>query len=279
MLHSLKDLEGYTIGATDGEVGHVKDFYFDDHAWAVRYLVVETGDWLKSRKVLISPHAIQHLKWTDKTLPAAITQAQVRNSPDIDTDKPISRQHEIQYLSYYGYPYYWDSVSSWGGGLTPDMFPVDSPATDAARHDQQKAQSVKLEAQHHDDDPHLRSCKAVAGYHVHAVDGEIGKIDGFLIDDVDWSIRYLIVNTSNWWLGHQVLIAPQWFKDVNWADSEISTTLGRDSVMEAPPYFSAEAVNRALEADLYSHYKQMAYWTLDGASPGLSMSPDTRRAL
>src|ERR1700687_3992661 len=108
MLRSMNDLEGYAMRATDGPVGHVKDFYFDDQAWVVRYIVVETGSWLLSRKVLISPIAIGQPDRTEKVLPVSITREQVKNSPDIDTDKPISRQHEMQYFGYYGYyPYYW----------------------------------------------------------------------------------------------------------------------------------------------------------------------------
>jgi hypothetical protein len=121
MLHSMKDLEGYTIGATDGVIGHVKDFYFDDEAWVIRYLVVETGAWLSSRRVLISPIAINEPNWSEKSFPAAITQEQVKNSPNIDTDKPVSRQHEIAYSGYYGYPYYWGGGGFWGNGVYPGM--------------------------------------------------------------------------------------------------------------------------------------------------------------
>jgi hypothetical protein len=114
----MKDLEDYVIGAADGTIGHVKDFYFDDEAWVIRYLVVDTGTWLSSRTVLISPIAIGHPNWLEKILPVSITKEQVKNSPDIDTEKPVSRQHEIQYLGYYGYPYYWGGPGLWAGGLT-----------------------------------------------------------------------------------------------------------------------------------------------------------------
>ena len=121
MLRSMKNLEDYAIRATDGIIGHVKDFYFDDEAWVIRYLVVDTGTWLSSRKVLISPISIGHPDWTDRVLPVSITKEQVKNSPDIDTQKPVSRQHEIQYLGYYGYPYYWGGAGLWGEGIDPSM--------------------------------------------------------------------------------------------------------------------------------------------------------------
>jgi hypothetical protein len=117
MLHSMTDIENCTIGATDGFIGHVKDLYFDDEAWVTRYLIVETGEWLSRRRVLISPIALTQPNWQEKILPAAITQDQVKRGPNIDTDKPVSRQHEIGYLGYYGYPYYWGGGGLWGASL------------------------------------------------------------------------------------------------------------------------------------------------------------------
>ena len=121
MLRSIKDLEGFAVGATDGTIGHVKDFYFDDRAWIVRYLVVDAGAWLSSRKVLISPISIGRPDWAERLLHVSITKEQVRQSPDIDTDKPVSRQHEMQFSGYYGYPYYWGGSGYWGGGMYPNM--------------------------------------------------------------------------------------------------------------------------------------------------------------
>lgn len=119
MLRNLKDLENYKIAASDGDVGRVKDIYFDDHVWIIRYLVVETGNWLMSRKVLISPIALRKPDRSMHTLPAAIMLEQVKNSPAIDTDKPVSRQHESQYLGYYGYANYWGAAGMWGAGMSP----------------------------------------------------------------------------------------------------------------------------------------------------------------
>ncbi|MEO6623250.1 MAG: PRC-barrel domain-containing protein, partial [Burkholderiaceae bacterium] len=121
MLRNLKELHDYAIGATDGEIGHVKDLYLDDHAWVVRYLVVETGGWLSGRKVLISPMAIGKPNWAGRSLPVSITKEQVKNSPGVDTDKPVTRQHELEYSGYYGYPYYWGGGGFWGGGMYPGL--------------------------------------------------------------------------------------------------------------------------------------------------------------
>jgi uncharacterized protein YrrD len=263
----MKDLKDYAIHATDGNIGHVKDFYFDDEAWVIRYFVVDTGSWLSSRKVLISPIAIGHANWTKKVLPVSITKEQVKNSPDIDTDKPVSRQHEMRHLGYYGYPYYWGGAGLWGGGAYPGMMLTGYGGVSAVPYDADpKAQEVYAradEARHRDDDLHLRSCKAVMNYHIEASDGDIGHVQGLLVDEQTWAIRYMIVNTSNWWLGHQVLIAPQWIKSVSWPEATVLIDLTRQAVKDAPPYDSTAQLNRTQETDIHEHYGRPGYWVAE----------------
>lgn len=245
MLHSMKDLEGYTIGALDGIIGHVTDFYFDDEAWVIRYLVVETGTWLSHRRVLISPVAINEPNWSEKIFPAAITQDQVKNSPSIDTDKPVSRQHEMGYLDYYEYPHYWEGGDFWGDGMM--LWGVKSERT------------AKTEGRPHDD-RHLRSGNEIARYDVLAADGDIGHVQHLLVDERRWAIRYIVVNTSNWWLGHEVLIAPQWVTGVRWDERQVSVGLTRDAVRGSPPYLPGTRVGREEEARIYDHYGRPGYW-------------------
>ena len=263
MLRSMKDLENYTIGATDGQIGHVKDFYFDDDAWVVRYFVVDAGSWLSSRKVLISPIAVHKPDWSQRTLPVSITKEQVKNSPNIDTDKPVSRQNEEQVLGYYGYPYYWGGLGMWGDGLYPYAmvpgyagFGVDQ----VERERELEAYLHDERARHRNDNPHLRSCNAVTGYHIHATDGDIGHVAGFLVEDETWAIRYLVIDTSNWWVGHKVLIAPPWITGVQWSDQTVSVDLSRESIKDSPAYDSTVTWSRDQELSLYRHYDRSGYW-------------------
>ena len=261
MLRNLSDLQNYAIRATDGDIGEVKDFYFDDQAWVIRYLVVETGSWLSSRKVLISPIATGHPDWQERILPASITREQVENSPDIDTDKPVSRQHEVEYLGYYAYPLYWGGSGIWGAGTYPNrMMPEFVSTPSAVEPQSDRVDGDAPVAQHSNDDVHLRSCKVVMGYHIHASDGEIGHVDGMLVDEETWAIRYLIVNTSNWWIGHHVLIAPDWIHDVSWVDETVSINVTRQQVKDSPPYDQSIQVDRMHEISVYKHYGNMAYW-------------------
>lgn len=258
MLRNIKNLKGYAIHATDGAIGHVSDFFFDDTSWVVRYLVVDTGNWLSHKKVLISPFAFGLPNWEDKILPISITKEQVKNSPDIDTEMPVSRQHEIRHLSYYGYPYYWGNGGLWGAGSTPGMMmigygglvPTSAPATE----DQETQREQALRAE---DDCHLRSYNAVTQYHAHATDGSIGHIQSLLIDQDSWAIRYVVVDTSNWWLGHQVLIPAQSIADIDWSDSTISIELTRQAVKDAPPYDAEAELQPDQESEINAHYHRI----------------------
>jgi sporulation protein YlmC with PRC-barrel domain len=266
MLRSVKDMEDYSIEAPDGIVGRVRDLYFDDESWVIRYLVVETGEWLSKRRVLISPIAIREANWPEKRLFVSITQAQVKNSPNIDTHKPVSRQHEIGYLGYYGYPYYWGGGGLWGAGLYPGMMLSSAGYGGATpEHRQVQAQMVPIDAemgakQRRSDDPHLRSGNEVMRYYVHATDGDIGHIQNLIVDEKTWAIRYLIVNTSNWWLGHEVLIAPQWIDDINWAESTVTVGLTRQAVRHSPTYDATIPLDREQETELHGHYGRHGYW-------------------
>jgi PRC-barrel domain len=248
MLRNTKDLEGSAIGGTNGVIGEVSDLYFDDEEWVIRYLVLSTGMWLANRKVLISPVAFGRQQRWQQPLRVALTKEQVKNGPDIDTDRPISRRHEVQYLEYYGYPSYWKGAYLWGVSPTPNMMPIG--AWDIGSADP-KSQKGGL---------HLHSCNAVMRYHIHGSDGDIGQVHGLLVDEETWAIRYFIVNTSHWWPGHQALVAPQWISDVNWFSSNITVDLTRITLKNAPRYDAALPLDRPREIAMLEYYGRPGYW-------------------
>lgn len=241
MLRSMSDLKGYAINATDGTIGCVKDFYFDDESWEIRHLIVETGNWLFSRKVLISPITVNHQNWHNKELPVFLTKERVKNSPDIDTEQPVSRQYEMLTLKYYGYPNYWGDGGFLGNGVYPGMLMTTdfSLTSSDEQHKTEKAYDRDEVTRHQDDDTHLRSFNEVVSYHIMATDGEIGHVQGMLVDDETWAIRYFIVDTSNWRLGHKVLISPQSIKKVNWFDAKAYVNLTIQEVKNSFSYDDA----------------------------------------
>ncbi len=263
MLRNVNDFYGAAVTATDGPIGEVRDLLFDDQTWTVRFLVVETGAWLAQRHVLLSPMAIQDAASAASPLSASVTQQQVENSPDIDIHKPVSRQHEVEQYGYYGYPFYWGELNLWGNGARPGMSLAGyghPKLTTAAEQQEFVTAQAELHRQR-GDDPHLRSSRTIERYHIHASDGDIGHVDGIIIDAQTWAIRYLVVNTSDWWLGHQVLIAPQWIEDISWLDATIVLDLTRDAVKASPPYVAQSMPDRHHEAVMHDHYGRPPYWS------------------
>ena len=129
-LRRTKDLDGYTIGAIDTDIGSVGDFYFDDRQWTIRYIVVSTGIIFSGRKVLISPLALLHPAWSPLHLYVNLTREQVQNSPSIDLHRPVSRQHEAEHHRHFGWPYYWEGTGVWGSWPTPQAL-RDAPKNGA----------------------------------------------------------------------------------------------------------------------------------------------------
>ena len=246
MLSKVKILNGYSIQNTNDEtIGKVKDIYFDDRHWTVRYLVVNTGSWLAGRKVLISPYGLVGVNADHENIIANLTKKQIEASPSLNSDKPVSRQFESDYYGYYGWPCYWYGPYSWG------YYPY-------VERDQTKRAESNLGEKAWDH--HLRSCHEVAGYHIQAEDGDIGHVEGFIVDDETWEIRYLIVNTSNWWVGKKVLISPHWIQRVSWGERMVTIDLTRDSIKASPEFTDELLPTRDYETSLYGHYNRKGYW-------------------
>jgi hypothetical protein len=255
MLRSIRNLKSSQVLATDGGIGSVDQFFFDDERWTVRYLIVDTGNWLPGRRVLISPFSIRNVDWIAGTVSLSITRGIVESSPDIDTHKPVSRQQESAYLRYYGYPYYWGGAGLWG----PRPYPAGLGAANAA--EARARVEAEMEEARAKGDAHLRSSKEVIGYHLQATDGELGHVEDFLVEDESWAIRYIVVDTSNWWFGKKVLVSPEWIREVSWNQKKVYVDLTRQSVKAAPEYDSAAHLDRQWEADYYAHYRRRPYWT------------------
>ena len=235
MLWDASVLEGYAIDANDGRIGSVSDFLFEDTNWIVRWLVADTGNWLSDRKVLLPLSALGKPDPSLRQFPVELTMQQVKDSPDIDTDRPVSRQHETHIYRHYGWDPYWGSSGFPMGGGMP---------LDAVGGDTQQAEG----------DPHLRSAEAVTGYHVHATDGEIGHVEDFLVEDSDWSIRYIKVDTRNWWPGSKVLISPRSVRSIDRTNRLVHLDVDRRKVKNSPPYDPATTVDGAYEETFLTYY-------------------------
>lgn len=245
MLRSLKDLERYTVSATDGDIGTVVDFLLDDERWAVRYLVVETGALFERREVLISPIAFRRVEWSGHRFHVELTRLKVQSSPGVETDKPVSRQYEWDYLSYYRIPYYWGQSGLWGTGTYPNLLASA------------KWSNASFSESYRPHDVHLRSANEVRGYHVHGSDEEIGHVGDFVVDDETWEVRYWVIATSNWWFGKKVLVAPQWTNRISWAEGTVALGLSREAIRNSPEWTPIEGIDREYETKLSAYFEPL----------------------
>lgn len=251
MLLSLKLIRDTPLSAQDGDIGVVYDFFFDDTTWHLRYLVADTSPWLNGRKVLLPPRVIGELGRGDSMVPINLTREQIKTSPDIDTDKPVTRQEEEHLHSYFGWPYYWNATGQLSAPIMPTIpalaLEVEAP--------------VEEESSNEEGDPHLRSAREVEGYHIEASDGRLGHVEELILDVSTWKIRYLVVDTKNWWPGKKVLVATHANIGRFSANKRtLDIDLSRETIKACPEYDPAKPIDRDYETRLNQHYGWSAYW-------------------
>lgn len=245
MLIKAKTLKGYKLDSKNGEIGKVKEFYFDDKHWTIRYMVADTGNWLIDNQVLISPYALAAVNKEEENISVNLTKKQIEDSPSLNSDKPVSKQFEEDLHGYYGWPTYWSGTNMWGD------YPYiihDSNEWKASNENEQTW------------DPNLRSSNFITGQKIQATDGEVGHVEDFIIDDETWAIRYLIIETGNWWEGKKVLLSPTWIDNMNTEESSVSVNLTRESIKNSPEYSDENLLTRDYETQLHRHYNRNIYW-------------------
>lgn len=232
MGQTVKALQGDDVLASDGPIGAVKDVYFDDERWGVRYLVVDTGTWLPGRRVLISPASLDSEGSSAEALRVNLTREQVEHAPGIDADRPVSRQYEMAHAAHFGTPYYWSGSLLWGAAAYPT-----SPVAAGLAHDSVSQGSAAAERaakeQLAQGDAHLRSSAEVIGYAIEARDGALGEVDDFVVDERNWGITDLVVDTRKWWPGGHVRIAPQHVERIDAAARTVRLRVSREQLKAA----------------------------------------------
>ncbi|HUF52881.1 MAG TPA: PRC-barrel domain-containing protein [Dehalococcoidia bacterium] len=262
MLRSATELFGTKLAASDGDIGTVHDFLFDDETWTVRYMVADTGNWLTGRLVLLAPQALGHADSGARYFPVNLTKQQIESSPPIEADLPVNRRHEIDINAHYGWRDYWGGgliTASTLGGFTQAAEP---PGGDSQRLDQDRLADQQARARQDEDidHPELRSVRDVSGYDIESKTGQIGVVDDFLMDDADWTVRYMAVDTHKWLPSKDVLVSPGWIKKISWHDHAVIVDLGKQKIEEAPEYKRGMHISRAYEEQLFRHYGLDPYW-------------------
>ena len=167
------------------------------------------------------------------------------------TIRILSRPWPVQLLAARSIAASPSAAVAWGPALYPAALVNPTIAPAGARADQIETEST---------DSHLRSTEGVKGYHIEAADGEIGHVDGFVMDDEAWALRYIEVATRNWWPGKKVLVAPAWIERVSWTDSKVYVGLSREAIQNGPEYVESKPITREYENRLYFHYGRPPYW-------------------
>lgn len=253
MLFVSSVLHGFTVAASDGPIGAIKDFLFDDDTWKVRWLVVDTGSWLFGRTVLVHASALGEPDSRRKELPVRLTKAQIEAGPNLTAHQPVSRQAENESYQYYG------ADRSWGYAGTG----FSSPGLETPPHlngGVKELEPPPAEGLPGESDPHLRSANEVVGYHLISGDEEIGRVRALVMDNTNWDIRYFEADTSNWWNGQKVLIAPVAIKKIEYMERQFLINITRSQVEASPRLDSIEVIDEAYERKLHGHYGWPGYW-------------------
>ena len=247
---SAREILGWIIRtrdgqAHDGRVGAVEDVYVDDRAWAIRHLVVDARHRLSRRRVLLRPETIAAADPPHRVLHTDLTRRQVSRGPTIDVTRPVSRQHDLELQHYYGFPSY--AVSVGANVLAPSIL---DPSRRAGG------------------DPHLRSVRAITGYHVHGFDGDIGRDTDFLLAEGSWAISHLVVSVGSWWPIRKVLVPVDWIAAVSWGAHAIEVSLPAEAVRLAPEFVAGADVSDEYWERLDRYYGPAPFPSIAGVGGG-----------
>ncbi|MFP4199440.1 MAG: PRC-barrel domain-containing protein [Halanaerobium sp.] len=258
MLRKLKNLKGFTIHGRNGDLGKAKDFYFDQHRFVMRYLVVDTGNWLKHKKTLISTDSFEQINYKNQEIVVNLTAEELEAGPDIENNKPVSRVMEEKVVKHFDWPIYWASPH-----------PTDGPAVETGSIMREKLLNFdnltdeEKQKKEMEVESNLRSFNEIRGYHIQAQDKEFGHLEDLFVDEENWVIRYLLIDTRNILPGKDVLIAPEWLENISWNKEKLYVSKTKEEIKNAPEYKEEKSdylVDRDYEEDLYDHYNETKYW-------------------
>jgi uncharacterized protein YrrD len=229
MKISVKGITSFNLGAIDGEIGTVKEIYFDDQNWILRYLIVKTGNFFKEKSILISTQALLAPDWDKQIFATNLTLDQIKNSPDIDTDKPVYRQQEVTLYDHFPWDIYWAL------GLMPLEDSVEIAISQKENERNSKA------------DPHLRSSDKVIGYSINTIDTELGHVKDLIIDTDSWKILFIVIKTGHWFSGKEILLPISSVSEIDWLASQVKVETTLKEIQQCAEFDAGAAVNEEYE--------------------------------
>ncbi|MCF7855614.1 MAG: PRC-barrel domain-containing protein [Candidatus Pacebacteria bacterium] len=207
---------GLELTASDGVAGEVRDVYFDHAIWTVNYLRLETGEGLSRQDVLL-PTAMVTWDAATRSLVTDATVDEIERSPDVNGDPLVSREAELLLGKY------WQWTPSWTRELTDEMAAnIESEATESTKRSMEALTRS-----------HLRSAVEVRGYRIAATDKVLGDVEDFVINDCNWEIEGIVVDTRRWLPGRHVLIERRYLGTISWAGKTIAVDLPSGDIKQA----------------------------------------------
>lgn len=247
MLVSLNDLRRYSLEAADGSLGTIRDVYFEDATWRVRYLVANSAWWLSGRELLLSVAMLGGIDAEQETIAVAVTRGQIRHAPSSRAELPVAEQ-----LNSGDDPPFLSSPPS---VAVPAVLPRHGASPGSARGFS-PGSAVGWGRAH----AHLRSAMEMEGYRVAATDGPVGKLHDLIIDRETWRLRYLSAETSSWLTERQVVLSVDWLRRIDWVDRSLTVPVTRKRIEKSPPLDHLDGLQRPYEQRLYESYGYPEYW-------------------
>jgi hypothetical protein len=248
MLRSARGLLEYKVTATDGDAGKATDMLFEDRDWYVVYLVVTGESWLSNRRALVPRRVAGEPDWQARRFPVRLTRRQIDDCPPVDADPPVSIQQEQDVLAYYNLQPGWIRGPVSGFGLPEMVVPSDIADQEA------------IEEQRQERDSHLRSMQEIIGYQVEASDGDMGHVKDVLIDEGQFVVRYLVVDTEDYLDGRLFLLAVPWVKELSWENEAVRTEFSAEQIRRSPQWDGRSPISRPYEEALHTYYGRPRYW-------------------
>lgn len=250
MLLRTAQIENSRIRATDGTIGKVDTFLFDEDQWVLRYIVAKHGVLFFGRHVLLSPISVTGVVNDGQSVTVGLTKEQIKNAPSANLARPISRRKEEQFHRYYQIPVYWGGAGLWGSAMTP--LEAGTVSYEPSADEEPIAAD--------EDEYHLRSTREVEGYRVHTTDEHVGIVAGFVIEDTTWAVRYLRIDTKNEIGDGSLFISPHWVSEISWIERRLSLGIDTGRLAEVPTVGVEGTLSRDEEERLHEFFGQPRYW-------------------
>lgn len=285
MFTNASNLLGYSIIGIDGYIGPLVDLYIDDWQWIIRYLVVEISEPQESVKYLISPFSVGKVNFDSKEISVALTLSKIKNSPEYNTNIPISRQYELALRRYYEWPIYWEQSSFRDPPpaglvendllnmdevgrpieeqpLTPDTEDILSDTSESSVPDEPDDQEIieaefGLPEEEVQFSTELRSFVELKGYRIQTTDSDNSALENLILDDSDWDSRYLVINLHNSHENELVLLTLHFIQQINWGNNRIFVSLSQEQLQNAPVFSPPFQITTDFEKKVYNYYDSL----------------------